>query len=397
MNANRRPIPDLTKQLVVNRLAFRHRMEGKYLLGLTEQTGWREQESTLSLTADDMVRFGLDPSEDLVGATVELTLKPIPYSPETHSPHTVIVKQLLQSSETHQNYFSRPQQKSEERTYRLQANTPVHGGTLVVLPSTYYELDLLLSAGEYRRLKALPADTAFEMRLRQTNRDFRDVILKRRATLDSPRVFPDGYSSRMITLARAMIAYFDGDVDYVGHYCGLEIHDREAGDESRQSTWRWHRDYFAVDSLSAKSWEKSFAKKAERADAILKERYNNRLPIGDVDTFYDHVETSTWQSKKYHPVEEMTVGLDSGSVIREHQHLPSIIVEARSTRGNRKACEAACEALCREAAGLFQVVFDHQSLDIEAIRDEPESRPQSQPRKATRRRKPRRRQNAQSF
>ena len=37
------------------------------------------------------------------------------------------------------------------------------------------------------------------------------------------------------------------------------------------------------------------------------------------------------------------------------------------TVGNRKACQAACEALSREAATLFGVRFDHTSLDIEEI------------------------------
>ena len=35
--------------------------------------------------------------------------------------------------------------------------------------------------------------------------------------------------------------------------------------------------------------------------------------------------------------------------------------------GNRKACEAACEALSQEAATLFGVRFDHTSWDIEEI------------------------------
>ena len=33
--------------------------------------------------------------------------------------------------------------------------------------------------------------------------------------------------------------------------------------------------------------------------------------------------------------------------------------------GNRKACQAACEALSQEAAALFGVRFDHALLEIE--------------------------------
>lgn len=377
---------DIVKHLTVNRLEMRYRMEGKYLLGLGEPGTWHATESTLTLTAEDMIRFYLDPNEDLVGATLEVTLKPVPFSWQTSLPDTVKITRLVRSSEVEQHYSAFPLDKSERRTCLLEAQTPVHGGTLVILPSTYYELKLRLTEDEYRRLRALPAGTALQVRVRQTGRGFRDLSLKYRGILDSHRVFPKNYAGRMITLARAMIALCDGDVDYVGHYCGLEIHEERESDATRLTTWHWRREYFAVKSLSPKNWERAFANSVTRVDAILKERYRNRLPSGPVHEFYDNIETSTWQSKKPQSVDELSVGLEAKYVFRKHCHLPSVVIEARSVAGNRKACEAACEALCREAAALFKVRFDHLSLAIEEYRSE--SKVQDQPgRKRSRKRR----------
>lgn len=58
-----------------------------------------------------------------------------------------------------------------------------------------------------------------------------------------------------------------------------------------------------------------------RIDAILKERYDNHLPMTPVRYFYDHLETSMWESGEPGPVQEIAVGL-----------------EARSVDGNRRAC-----------------------------------------------------------
>lgn len=360
---------DIIKHLTVNCLEMRHRMKGKYQLGLIMPGTWSEAESTLTLTAEDMIRFGLDPGEDLVGATLELTLRAIPYSPEASSPDTVLITGLTRSIDVQQHYAWTTPDKSERRTYRLEAKTPVYGGTLVVLPPTYYELSLLLTEGEYRRLRGLPAGTALEVRLRQVRRHFRDVVLTCRGTLDDPRIFPQDYTVRMIPLVRAMIAYFDGDVDVVGHYCGLEVEEERErpGDDPRLGTRTWRRDYFALDPLSPDDWEAAFASSVAQIDAILTERYDNRLPTDTVREFYDNVETSAWERKKPPPVEELSVGLQAKYVFRQHCHVPSIVIEARSVDGNRKACQAACEALSREAATLFEVRFDHTSWDIEEI------------------------------
>jgi hypothetical protein len=348
---------------------MRHRMEGKYQLGLIEPGMWLEAESALTLTAEDVIRFGLDPSEDLVGATLELTLKAIPYSRETSSPDTVLITRLTRSTEMQQQYARIPPDKSERRICRLEAKTPVHGGTLVVLPSTYYELNLLLTEGEYRRLRRLPAGTALEVQLWHVGRHFRDIVLTYRGALDDSRVFSQDYAARMIPLVRAMIAYFDGDVDVVGHYCGLVLEgERERAEaDPRLGTRTWRREYFAVAPLSPDDWEASFASSVARIDAILTERYDNRLPTDTVREFYDNVETSAWERKRPPPVEELSVGLQAKYVFRQHCHVPSIVIEARSTVGNRKACQAACEALGHEAATLFEMRFDHISWDIEEI------------------------------
>lgn len=204
---------------------------------------------------------------------------------------------------------------------------------------------------------------------------FRDVVLTWRGTLEAPRIFPADYAARMIPLARAMIAYFDGDVDVVGHYCGLEIEieeERERLGDDSLGTRVWRREYFAVDPLSPDDWEAPFAASVTQIDALLAERYGNRLPMGSVHEFYDHLETSVWESKKRHPIEELLVGLQARYVFREGCHLPSIVIEARSVGGNRKACQAACEALSREAVASFGVRFRHISLAVEEMRDEPE-------------------------
>jgi hypothetical protein len=331
----------------------------------------------VNLTAEDMIRFGLDPGEDLVGATLELALAAVPFSWAERTSDTVLIDRLSRTSEVQHLYSAIPPDRSERRTCRLEAKTPVHGGTLVIMPSTYYELNLNLTEGEYRRLQGLPAGTALQVQLRQAKRPFRDVVLTYRGTLDDSRVFPQDYTPRMISLARAMIAYFGGDVDVVGHYCGLETEQdhKGLGDGSRPETRTWQREYFAVDPLSPDDWETAFADSVARTDAILAERYGNRLPSSPVREFYDQLETSIWESKKLYPVEELTVGLLAKYAFRERHHLPSIFIEARSTVGNRKACQAACDALSHEAASLFGVRFDHVSLAVEEIGDEPENEP----------------------
>lgn len=367
---------DIPKRLTITRLEIHQRAEGRYLLGLTGPGMWPKVESTLTLTTEDMIRFGLDPGERLVGATLLVTLKAVPYLRETPSLDTVLITRLARSTEVHHHYAAIPPDKSEQRTCWLEAKTPVPGGSLVVLPPTYYELNLPLTEGEYRRLRALPAGSALEVRLRHVGRRFRDVVLTYRGTLDDPRLFPQNYASLMIPLVREMIAYFDSDVDVVGHYCGLEIEEEEGherpSDRSRLGTRAWQREYLAVDPLSPDDWEAAFAESVARIDAILKKRYDNRLPMDTVREFYDNIETSTWESKERHPIEELAVGLQAKYVFREHYHLPSIVIEARSVTGNRKACQASCESLSREAAALFGVRFDHTSLEIEEeLTDEP--------------------------
>lgn len=368
---------DITRQLTITRLEIRHRMESRYLLELAETVAWPEVKSTLEMTEGDMIRFGLDPGEELVGATLELALAAVPFAWETRSPDTVLITRLARFSEVQHHYGLTSPDKSERRTWRLEAKTPVPGGTLVIMPSTYYELNLSLAEGEYRRLQGLPAGAALQMRLRQAGRPFRDVVLTYRGTLDDPRVFPQDYTPRMISLARAMIAYFDGDVDVVGHYCGLDAEEdrKGSGNGSHPKTRAWQREYFAVDPLSSDAWETAFADSVARTDAILAERYSNRLPSSPVREFYDQLETSAWESKKFYPVEELTVGLLAKYAFRERHHLPSIFIEARSTVGNRKACQAACDALSRAAASLFGVRFDHISLAVEEIGDEPGGQP----------------------
>jgi len=365
-------VKPITKHLTVTSLEIRDRTEGKYAFELWDTATSLDEKSRFTLTAQDVIRFGLDPREELAGATLELTLKAVSYSRESHTPDTVLITSLSRSNDLQYRCSSIRPDKWEQQTFRLKAKTPVAGGTLVLLPSTYYELNLRLTEGEYRRLRSLPADSALELSLRSADRAFRDIVLKRRGVLSHHRIFPKDYAAKMIPLVKSMVSYFNGDVDLVGHYCGLELLDeRETTDTvSQPSTWRWHREYFAVGPLSCRNWETPFAERVAEIDAILKRRFRNRLPIHNVKHFYDNIETHAWESKKWHPVDELSVGLEARYVSRASHWLPCITVEARSVDGNRKACEDICSQLCGEASGLFKVKFDHESLMVEEFRSE---------------------------
>lgn len=354
----------ITRNLTVTKLEIRHRFEGKYALTLSQPSAWPEAESTLTLRVEDAIRFGLDPAEELVGTEIELTLQAIPYDRKARSPDTVIITGLTASREVSHHYTWLPPDKSVRCTFRLSLKTPVMGGTLVVLPSTYYEINLSLSPEEYRRMRRLPANTAFQVSLRPASRKFKDVILTCRATLDDPRVFPPDYAARMIPLARAMIEHLGGDVDVVGHYCGLEV---EVETEDRPDVRTWQREYLALDPLSPRDWESPFEESVARIDAVLKERYDNRLPMSSVHYLYDHLDASIRESGEPGPVQELTVGLEARYCFREGYHLPEVIIEARSVNGNQKACEAACRTLSERAASLFEVEFRRWSLEVESL------------------------------
>jgi len=359
----------IIKRLTISRLQIRHRFEGRYEIALSDPSDLPHAESSLTLTAEDMSAFSLDPSEVLVGAEVELTLKAVPYSPEEHSPHMVILTRLISLGEMRHIHSMKPPEKTMRHNWRLEAKTPIPGGTLVPLPPTYYKLDLLLSQWQYRSVRQLPADSAFEVHLRLLDQRLRDLVLTYRGYLEDSVIFPPGYASRMITLARAMLDYLNGDVDVVGHYCGLETEEEceRPGTDDRLGTRTWHREYLAVDSLSPENWETAFADSVAQIDNLLGDRYDHHLPMTDVKYFYDHLETSAWESRQQYPVEELTVGLEARYSFRESIHLPAVIIQARSIFGNRKGCEAACHALSQSTSSLFQVKFDRASWSINEI------------------------------
>lgn len=171
----------------------------------------------------------------------------------------------------------------------------------------------------------------------------------------------------MIALARAMLAQFEGDVDVVCHACGLETVTTESDDAAWPSVWRWQREYFAADVYEPNAWETSYTERLLAVDALLAERYGNRLTSGGPREFYDLLEVSTWQSQRRHPVDEVTVGLRTGNVVRDGVYLPSIVIEARFVGGNRKACEAVCAALAQEATRLFGVQFDQWAVADDGV------------------------------
>lgn len=154
----------ITRRLTIDRLEIYRRAEGKYTLTLVDPGAW-DVKSTLTLRPQDMAHFGLDPSEDLVGAELELTLTATSYA-EAGSPHLLLITELATTEEVQHHYSRVPSDKTTRQTYRLRLRTPVAGGTLVVLPPVYHELTLLLTSDEYERIKRLPAPTAFELHLR---------------------------------------------------------------------------------------------------------------------------------------------------------------------------------------------------------------------------------------
>jgi hypothetical protein len=355
----------IIKKLTVTELQILHRAEGKYQLTLREPRTWDKTESVLTLTAQDMVRFGLEPCEELLGATLAVSLEAVPYSRKTKSPDIVYISSLSRQTEVQHHYAMTPPDKLERRICQLKAETPRPAGSLVMLPSTYYRLSVRLSEGEYRRLHSLPASAALLLGLQRVDGNLRDVTLTWRATLDDHRVFPKEYAKKMTRLIRGMLAYFETDVDVVGHYCGIDTD--VAHESAGKRTRTWQREYLALDALSPRRWEAPFSRSVARIDAVLKKRYNHRLPSGAIREFYDKIETSTWESKHRHPVEEASVGLQAKYVFRQRHHLPCLTVEARSIDGNRKACEAVCETLSREASALFGARFDHVSLSCEEM------------------------------
>jgi hypothetical protein len=85
----------IIKKLTISRLQIRHRFEGRYQIGLSDPSDLNHSESSLTLTAEGMSEFSLDPSEGLLGAQMQITLKAVPYSPTECSPHTVILTPLI--------------------------------------------------------------------------------------------------------------------------------------------------------------------------------------------------------------------------------------------------------------------------------------------------------------
>lgn len=343
-------------------------MTGKYTLGLcSTRDHATQEEATLTLTATDLVRYRLDPSESLVGATVELTVSIVPAENSERQPAEVKIQKLSAERITHYLANRPTQGKTETIVWCLQLATPVRGGSIILLPDTYLELNLTLSVDEYRQVRKLPAETRLQVDLRPLQQPFRDLSLTWWGTLDDPRLLPPAYCNRMIDLARAMIGLFDGDIDVICHGCGLTTPGRETGDSDWPMVRQWQRDYFATDVYEPDAWEAPYRERVAAIDTLLAERYGNQLVSGGPSAFYDLLEASTWQSKRRHPVDEMTVGLRTGNVMQGGVYLPSIVIEARSVGGNRKGCEAFGAVLMAEATRLFGIHFSQWTVAADGM------------------------------
>ena len=79
-----RQVLKIIKKLTISRLQIRHRFEGRYQIGLSDPSDLNHSESSLTLTAEDMSGFSLDPSEGLLGAQMQLTLKAV-FTPQRNA------------------------------------------------------------------------------------------------------------------------------------------------------------------------------------------------------------------------------------------------------------------------------------------------------------------------
>ncbi|HAS16983.1 MAG TPA: hypothetical protein DDX84_09255 [Nitrospiraceae bacterium] len=83
--------------------------------------------------------------------------------------------------------------------------------------------------------------------------------------------------------------------------------------------------------------------------------------------FYHNVEVISYEGRKYHPVQEITVGLSAGLCFSKGYMLPGIEIEARSIDGNIKASETICQTLMEKAKGIFNLSHHSIHLSVEVI------------------------------
>ncbi len=358
-----------SKVMIICRLEIHHLHASRYLLALHDPDSHTDEESKLLLTDEDMVRFRLDPREDLVGSELELLLTAISSPKQARNPDLMHIKSLTAIHTLRPIYQQIPPTKFETQNYQLKLETPISGGTISIVPSTYYELTLALSQEEYQQATLLDTATVFQLLVRPVKPHFRDLTLTWEGTLADGQIFPPNYAEQMSALAGRLIAWFDGDIDVVCHACGLEADvDDEAptpNADGKPERRTWSLEFFAIESYDPDEWEAGYRAHVAEIDTELRHRYKNRLEVGRNRRFYDELEVSTWMQKRRHAVDEASVGLRAGNVLRDHVYLPSIFVSARSVGGNRKACEALGAALCQEATRLFGVRFDRVSLDVD--------------------------------
>jgi len=130
-------------------------------------------ESTLELDENTLSLFDIQPTKDLVGKRLTMTLEPKRYKVyeknnvvtdnlEANDVYIGDIKMIVKRSRF---YGAIPHiEVRDETLYVAFFYTPIRGGTLTLVPCPYYELKLNLSEVEYRELLKLPAQTTMKLR-----------------------------------------------------------------------------------------------------------------------------------------------------------------------------------------------------------------------------------------
>lgn len=209
-------------------------------------------------------------------------------------------------------------------------------------------------------------ETAFNIKLSSEGKQHTDIVLTYRSYFNSPRIFPKGYIKGIIPLIETAIDYFKEDIDVISHLSGLEFPLETGKKQARYNPARWQRDYFLVEPYG-RNWKEIYIKNASNVDDILKERFKNKLSMQMGMKFYHNVEVISYEGRRYHPVQEITIGLVAGSCFSKGYMLPGIEIEARSISGNIKACKSICKTLMEESKEIFNLKGHSVHLSVEVI------------------------------
>lgn len=208
--------------------------------------------------------------------------------------------------------------------------------------------------------------SVFKIKLNLEGNRHTDIVLTYRSYFNSPRIFPKGYIKGIIPLIESAMDYFKDDIDVISHLSGLELRLKAGKKQDRYHPVRWQRDYFLIEPYDS-NWKEMYIRNARKVDGILKERFKNKLSTKMGMKFYHNVEVISYEGRKYHPVQEISIGLSAGLCFSKGYMLPGIEIEARSIDGNIKACEAVCQTLMEKSKEIFNLKSHSIHLSVEVI------------------------------